>query len=121
MQTEEQILAGIAAHGMWKSRLRAAIESGKADVSVEQTRSDQHCAFGKWIHGIDRQVQGSTHYRQCLELHRQFHAEAAGVLQLALAGKKQDALASMTPGSRFSHASSSLTRAMGEWVKSAGK
>jgi methyl-accepting chemotaxis protein len=101
MQLDEQIRSAIAAHGMWKSRLRTAIDTGKADVTVEQARSDHQCAFGKWIYAVDMQLQSSAEYRRCRELHQRFHAEAAGVLQLALAGKKQDAVAAMAPGSRF--------------------
>jgi hypothetical protein len=60
-------------------------------------------------------VKRSNGYQTCLALHRDFHAIAARVLSLALAGKKAEAERSMAVGGEYAAASSALTRAMMEW------
>jgi hypothetical protein len=48
-----------------------------------------------------------------------FHGAAASVLQLALAGKKQDAMKAIGADSQFGKLSSELTRALMEWAQAA--
>jgi methyl-accepting chemotaxis protein len=116
MHLRDEISAAIGAHGMWKTRLRAAIASGTSEFSAAQIGVDNGCVFGKWIHAVsDAQVKRSNGYRTCLKLHREFHAMAARVLALALAGRKAEAERAMAAGGEYTAASSALTRAMMEW------
>jgi len=113
---QDEISAAIAAHGMWKSRLKAAIETGKSDFSPPEVQTDDHCDFGKWLQGAAAtQLKNSPHYANCVRLHREFHKVAAKVLSLALAGKKDDALHSMGLQGEFSLSSAALTKEMMDW------
>ena len=116
MSLHDEISAAIAAHGMWKTRLRSAIALGKSDFSPSDAGQDNRCAFGKWIHGItDPKVVNTPEYRNCRSLHRDFHGLAGRVLALATSGKKADAEREMAAGGEYATVSGKLTRAMMEW------
>lgn len=107
----------IAAHARWKSNLRQAIETGRSDYTVERVRPDHVCEFGRWL--LDRPVAEklTQHYRTVRDLHARFHMEAARVLELALAGKRDEANAAMAIGGPFSKISTKLTAAITAWKK----
>lgn len=114
---DAQINSAIAAHGTWKLRLADAIDKGTFEMTAEQVAIDNRCAFGTWLHGTDLSAADKTtdSYSTVLKLHAQFHREAAAVLRLALAGKKEDAKDALAPGSTYAHTSAELTRAMMAW------
>lgn len=120
MVQKEEITKAIGAHGMWKTRLTQAIESGKMDTSVETVRMDNQCAFGKWLHGtsLDSKDKTSAHYEGVKSLHAKFHQTAAQVVELALAGKKREAQHLMSLEGEYAKVSSKLTASMSAWVKS---
>jgi len=113
----DEIGAAIGAHGKWKVRLADAIEAGTFDLTVEQVKADNLCAFGKWLHGaeIPAGEKLADSYKTVLRLHAEFHREAANVLGLALAHEKEQALKALAPDSPYGHASAALTRAMMAW------
>jgi Chemoreceptor zinc-binding domain len=113
---EEQIQAAVGAHGMWKARLRDAIETGKSDFVVDTVKRDDVCDFGRWLKSAGH--AGADH-EKVRQLHASFHSEAAKVLQLATTGKKPDAIASMAFGGTFSKTSSALVVALKGWQKAA--
>ena len=119
MRLYDQIESAISAHGLWKGRLRAAIQSGTSDLTVMAVRADDQCTFGKWLHKLNAEGRKSPSYSTCRELHAQFHKEAADVLALALAGKRQEAANAIGPSSVFSKTSANLTRAMVAWAEAA--
>jgi hypothetical protein len=115
------ITEAIASHGMWKQRLRQAIDTGAMDdATVESIKPDNLCAFGKWLYGNDLSAadKQSPHYLKVRDLHAEFHRVAAGVAALALEEKKQEANEQMSAGGAFATASSALTMAMIAWKKS---
>lgn len=114
---QEAISKAIGAHGMWKTRLKMAIETGKVETPVPTIKMDNQCEFGKWLYGatIPDAAKNSTHYKTVVDLHAKFHQAAGRVAELATAGKKADAEKSMEMGGEFSTASSKLTSAMMEW------
>jgi hypothetical protein len=59
-------------------------------------------------------------YKSVHDLHARFHTEAAHVLELALAGRREDAVAAMAIGSPFGNVSSNLIIAMTAWKKTLG-
>ncbi|MCP9473563.1 MAG: CZB domain-containing protein [Nitrospira sp.] len=120
MIQKEEITKAISAHGLWKTRLSQAIATGKTDVTVATVRMDHQCAFGKWLYGptLDAKDKLSSHYKEVLRLHAQFHEKAAQVLELAMAGKKQEAQQLMALDGDYAKASSQLTAAMTAWLKS---
>lgn len=44
---ETQIQTAISCHGMWKARLRQAIETRKTDLNVVEVAKDNCCEFWK--------------------------------------------------------------------------
>ena len=121
MTTHQQIVKAIGAHGLWKSKLQKAIESGVSDTSVTAVRQDNQCEFGKWLYGAElpAEAKHSPHYEQCRQLHRQFHLAAAHVLTLAVSNKKAEATGAMGLDSVFANCSSALTKAMMDWDRDA--
>jgi Chemoreceptor zinc-binding domain len=118
MDLTGQIKAAIGVHGLWKSKLKAAIDLGESDVTADVVRGDRNCAFGKWLHSLDAEAGKSASCKTCKELHAKFHLAAASVLSLALAGKKQEALNALENG-EFVKTSADLTRALMAWSQSA--
>ncbi len=119
MTTHQQIIKAIGAHALWKSRLEKVITQGISDTSVTVVRQDNQCDFGRWMHGPDlpEGEKRSTHFKECLHLHRQFHLAAAKIMTLALANRKDEASRALAPMSEFANSSASLTKAMMEWDK----
>jgi len=120
MAQVQEIEKAIGAHGMWKARLKAAIDTGKSEMPVETIRVDNQCEFGKWLYGATLSAQDKTspHYSKVKELHAQFHKTAARVAALALSGKKAEAEKMIASGGEYAEASAKLTGAMMEWDKS---
>lgn len=119
MLNKEEIDKAIGAHGMWKTRLKQAIESGKSDISVETIRQDNQCNFGKWLYGgsLSAADKSSVHYKTVRDLHAEFHRCAARVADLALTGMKGDADKMLALDGDFTTVSARLTAAMMEWKK----
>ncbi len=117
MNQATRIKSAIGAHGLWKGRLRAAIETGQCNISVEAVRANDRCEFGKWLQSPDMEGKNSSDHHACRDLHGKFHLAAAHVLTLALAGKKQEALNGMAPESEFVRLSIELSRAMMAWIR----
>lgn len=113
----EMIQKAIAAHANWKARLRAAVNTGKFDVTPAVVRADNRCEFGKWLYGsdfsaVDKETQN---YRTAADLHAKFHQEAAKIVELATAGQKDEAEKAMGLEGSYTKASSTLTRQLVEW------
>jgi hypothetical protein len=119
MSAHTEITRAIAAHGMWKSRLNTAIQTGKSEYSVTTVEKDDQCDFGKWLKAAGPDLKNSPHFGKCCELHKQFHQKAGAVLSLALAGRKSEAEKAVDMNGEFSRLSSSLVTELMAWDKSA--
>ena len=108
----------IAAHAKWKYRLYQAIKTGQSDWSVAEIRPDVRCDFGEWLRSLPMPERTSERCERVRALHTEFHAAAAEVLTLALAGQKQDAEKAIALGSRFTGISTDLTMALSAWKES---
>ena len=119
MANINELERAIGAHGAWKIKLRMAIETGKVDAQLEEIRTDDHCAFGKWLHGptLTETDKLSPHYRKVLELHAEFHKTAARVAGLAVVGQRTEAESLMSLRGDYSTISTQLTLAMIDWKK----
>ena len=117
MSLADEISKAIGAHGLWKQRLRGAIDSGKSDVSAADAAKDNLCEFGKWLYGPAVSAADKTmpEYQAVKGLHARFHQCAAKVLAAALAGKKSEAEAMLGNTAEFATISGDLTRAMMAW------
>ncbi len=116
MNFDREIKSAIGAHGLWRTHLLTAINSGYSDYTPAQVRQDNLCSFGQWLEAMDDPaIRDSPEFQQCVLLHRQFHAVAASVLKLAVSGKKAAARQSMDVGGAFANASMEFTTAMLQW------
>lgn len=117
MQLEQQIESAIEAHSEWKRRLNSAIDTGQSAHSVAVVCRDDRCALGQWLHSLDGSTKDSFRWQCVRTTHAEFHAEAAQVLELALAGKKRDARARITYSSSFTGLSNKLTAELTAWKR----
>jgi hypothetical protein len=79
MANKEELDKAIAAHGLWKARLKSAIDTRKLETDVETIRSENQCSFGKWLFGptLTSADRSSLHYVTIKALHAEFHKTAA--------------------------------------------
>lgn len=121
MGLEDEIKNAIGDHGIWKKKLKSAVDTGKIDVTISTIRSDHNCDFGKWLHmpsTIESQ-KNSKHYEKVHDLHAEFHEKAAMVAQLAIAGNKVTAMKMLNVNGEYVEASATLTTAMIAWLQKA--
>jgi methyl-accepting chemotaxis protein len=109
----------IAAHAKWKYRLFRAIDTGTSEWTVAQVRLDTRCDFGAWLTSLPLSERLSERWKKVQSLHAEFHAAASEVLELALAGRKEEATAAIALGSRFATISAELTLALTDWKETA--
>lgn len=120
---QDEIKNAIAAHGMWKARLKGVIDTGNLDVPVETIRVDNQCPFGKWLYGstIPANVKASAQYSKVKALHADFHKVAAKVAETALAGRKDEARQLLEVKGEYAGISSKLTQEMMGWLNEVDK
>jgi hypothetical protein len=120
MSLHDEIRNAIGAHGLWKSRLASAIETGKSEFTPEAVCTDNQCAFGKWLYGttITPADKRGAHYETVRKLHTEFHKVTGDVLKMALTGKKDEAQRLVDPHSRYISLSGELIRTMMKWAES---
>ena len=88
-----QIDEAIGAHGMWKMRLRAAMRTGKSDISAHEAGCDGNCKFGQWLNStaLSAEAKADVPYKVVKRVHADFH-RSAGLScrrRLAAASAKQ--------------------------------
>jgi hypothetical protein len=119
MKTCDALELAIVFHAKWKYRLMDAINTGKSEWRVGDVRTDNTCEFGKWLLSLPLSERLSENSKKVRTLHTEFHDLAANVLELALAGRKEEATAAMAMGSRFAAVSSNLTMTVTAWKEAA--
>ncbi|MDH5649580.1 MAG: CZB domain-containing protein [Gammaproteobacteria bacterium] len=112
--TKEQITAAIGVHGMWKTRIRSATQTGMSEWRPDFVTSSHNCDFGKWLDSFPEAARHAD-YAKVFALHSDFHKEAARVLGMALSGHKENAEKAISIGSDYEKLTVSLTKAMMEW------
>src|SRR5690349_21726544 len=77
-----------------ETRLKTAVETGRMDAPQAAITSGHNCPFGKWLEGpsIAPSTKASEQYAKVAQLHSLFHAQAAKVGALALAGESTKAI-----------------------------
>ena len=115
---QNQIKKAISAHGLWKVRLKKAINTRSSEFEVENVRSPHLCEFGKWLDAEKPKLVAYPFYEKVCQLHAQVHEETARVMRLALGGKKEEASKAIALGSHFSTISAHLTQQMVNWKNS---
>ena len=109
----------IGKHARWKHYLRKAISTGESEWSVSEAMRDDQCDFGKWLSLVPQSEKRGPHWPEVKRLHAEFHAAAARVLELALAGQQKEANESLAVGGKFAKVSSELVLALSAWKKAA--
>ena len=118
MTNLEQIDNAINSHENWKNRLSNAIAYGKSDLEYDKVKADHYCEFGKWLYvTISKELKKSDMYDKVVNLHAEFHKEAAQILYLAVNGKKTEAKKLMDLGSNYTVISTRLVVALTDWKK----
>jgi methyl-accepting chemotaxis protein len=98
----------IAKHAMWKTTLSVAIATGD-ELDVERIASDRCCAVGRWLHGDAAEIISDHSARMvCIEVHANFHKEAARVAGLINSERLDDASQLLRDGSPFAEASEAI-------------
>jgi hypothetical protein len=120
MDLSDALDRAIAAHAKWKYRLMEAIDTAKSQWRAADVRTDHACEFGKWLATLPLSQRLSEHSKTVRALHAEFHGLAADVLELALAGRKEEATAAISLSSRFATVSSKLTMAVLAWKEDQG-
>lgn len=116
---EAALKDAIAAHGTWKLKLRTSVNSGKAAQSADEIACHTCCAFGIWMHDprIVDEHGASIPYRVIDRLHAEFHAVAADITDLVIAGDVNRAKTMLE--TTFNEHSTHLVRGMTKWIKEA--
>ena len=115
MDLKTEISKGIGAHGMWKQRIVKAIKTGESEWEPKNVELDNLCQFGKWLDSCSIQEKSSQHFVEIKELHSKFHKVAAGILEMALSGKKAEAESAIGLQSEYVSISAELTKHMRAW------
>jgi len=115
----EEIDNALAAHALWKQRLKKAIEKGSSEFSVTQLKADYFCDFGKWLYGLPLEIRTTAYWIKTQKLHAEFHLEAARILDLALNQRKKDeGLRLLGQGEKYSTLSEQLRNTLAQWKQS---
>lgn len=114
-----QINAAIGAHGAWKVRLKAAINTGTCDITPAVASCDDKCAFGGWLYGsgVSPATRSGVPYQVIRRLHAEFHQCAGQVLTHVTTGNKAGAQQLMD--GEFTERSDKLVRALHKWKREA--
>jgi Chemoreceptor zinc-binding domain len=113
--TIERIDAARASHELWKARLLSVIESGSSEWSPQTVKADNQCDFGRWLYACPPEEKASPHYNVVKHLHAQFHIEAGRILDIALRGERDNAIAEMDEGRRYTEFSAALIDELLNW------
>ncbi len=119
MSSKNEIKNAIGSHGIWKKKLKNAVDSGKIDIQISAIEAENQCNFGKWLYGntISEKAKNSIHYQKVRELHAAFHEKASKVAQFATSGRKEVAMKMLEVNGEFTTASADLTTSMMAWLK----
>jgi hypothetical protein len=102
----------IAAHALWKVKMRKCI-AGELTLDPSVVEKSNACDFGKWLESEGRSELKSGDFVAIHAAHANFHRVAAVVVRDHVSGRTQAAQASLDMGSPFMNASVALTELLG--------
>lgn len=110
----------VQAHVGWKMKFRSAIAKHE-HLDAATILKDDCCEIGKWLHGTGKMAMGSTaEFGKALTAHKTFHVEAGKIAQLINAKKYDEAEKQLGAGTKYTHASSSVSSALMALKKAMG-
>ncbi len=115
MTSKAEIEAGLLAHAKWKRRLRDAVKTGVSEFKPAVVRTEGACDFGKWLDSLSAEDRETADYQEVRQLHSEFHAKAAEILQLAVTGQPDKAGAQLEYDGAYGQTSGRLVLAMQRW------
>jgi hypothetical protein len=117
----QEIDKALEAHRLWKAQLKEAVKNRKIEKPIEVIRTNNSCAFGKWLYGaeITADQKSSKYYKTVTDLHTEFHKVAAQVAELAVAGKVDEAESLLSTKGAYMDTSARLSSALTDWKNSA--
>jgi len=115
MVYKEDITNAITAHRQWKQHLHDAAITGKTDLQPVLAKSADECLFGKWLCGLLQEDIGSVDILGIKKIHEEFHKAAAEILELALSGKRTEALFKLSLGGSYTITAANLVKALEAW------
>ena len=99
-------------HAEWKSRFRRAI-SNHEQMDVTVASSDACCNLGQWLHGHGKHTfEHLDAFKQLIQAHAAFHAEAGKVALFIQTGDVSSAEAALDYGSSYSRAAQAVAVAI---------
>lgn len=116
MGIKDELTKAMGAHGLWRDKLKKAIQAGKGEFVANDVRKDNLCAFGKWLEESSPEDRKLAQFKIVKMLHAQFHVEAARIIELVQANKLAEAKACLEdPQGMFSRLSTQLSSALMKW------
>ena len=115
--TLEQLDKALAAHSMWKHRLRDLVENGVGEIDAKTAMRDDACEMGKWLRGYQPGITEQPLYNAVCARHTQFHESVGKVVMLANMKMTEDAQKEMGINSAFTRTSAALTHDIMAWKK----
>ena len=115
MVSKDAIDAAISAHGQWKKRLQDAISTGQSEFKPDAVKRDNACQFGQWLYSLPPDATKGEDFSKVQALHAEFHRTAGAILELALAGKKGEALKQLDVSGQYGAISGKLVLALNGW------
>jgi methyl-accepting chemotaxis protein len=108
-----------AAHALWKSKLRAAIND-KKQLNADDISRDDLCELGKWIYACNDSSTGQNGlFTQLMSDHKQFHRCAGDVARVINQEQFTQAEQMIGPQSKFTQASNVVIATIGRIRRSA--
>jgi hypothetical protein len=115
-----ELQSAIAAHGLWKVRLRQAVRGDGSGpmLDVATARADDLCEFGQWLYGVrDPELVASVMFEEVRELHSECHRVSAEVLRSIAEGRHGEAAEAIGHRGCWTQASVALTSRLLDWQK----
>ena len=82
MFTKDETFAAVEGHLARRNSMKRMISTGMLEISVDDIRSDRHCALGRLLHGniLSEKDKATATYKDIVEIHKEFHAICAEIL-----------------------------------------
>ena len=105
------IYQAIVAHTAWKKRLREIIDTGENVYDI----NSESCEFSKLLNEHADELGVHDCCPKIVDLHNEFHKEAAKIIQFALNGQQQEANEAIEYGRDFDNISQELVKNLIVW------
>lgn len=113
----EEINRAIGFHTELKKKLQNAVITGNSALTPVLISHHDLCTFGEWLNNLDPECISEDKINKVKKLHIEFHKVASEILNLALTGKKTEALIKLSFQGSFNTAANNLMNDLEAWRK----